>query len=92
MIGSAAVDYFRISADFKWVSDDLLGTALHPMGTDSFGPDVGHLHPHVVKLPKVLSLEEVRLAVNILEGRVNVPRNTAPHGNVTWIIQLNMAN
>ena len=62
----------------KGISNELLGT-LHPMSADSLRNGIHHHHAGVVELPKVFPLEKVSLAVRVLEGSVDVGRDSTPH-------------
>lgn len=49
------------------------------------------VHATVIEPPELLSLEEVRLAVSVLESSVDVVWHTSPHAHVPWIIELDTA-
>lgn len=50
-----------------------------------------HLHAIIVKLPIAIVLEEVRLAVRVLEGGIDVIAHASPDGHVTRIVQFRHA-
>jgi len=65
----------------------LVGTpgALHPFPGRQLGPGMGHLHEVVAELPVSQVLEEVRLAIQVLERRVNVVAHSRPDAHVSRI-------
>lgn len=48
---------------------------------------MGNLHAIIVKLPIAIVLEEVRLAIRVLEGGIDVIADASPKGHVAWIVQ-----
>lgn len=52
---------------------------------------MGHLHAVVVELPVAQVLEEVRLAVLVLEGVIDVVAHARPNAHVPRIVQLHLA-
>lgn len=47
-------------------------------------------HPQIVEPPVALALEEVRLAVSVLEGGVDVVADALPHRHVPRVVQLDV--
>lgn len=50
-----------------------------------------YLHAIIVKLPITIVLEEVRLAIRILEGSIDVVAHACPDGHVARIVQFYLA-
>lgn len=67
-----------------------LVVALHPPRRRRLRELVRDAHAHVVESPVAEPLEEVRLAVAVLEGGVYVVTDALPHRHVARIVQLNL--
>ena len=61
------------------------------MRANGLGRRVYHSHAVIVKLPEMPPLEKVGFSIDVLESGINAAWNATPHGNVSWVVQLNSA-
>lgn len=52
---------------------------------------VVYVHATVIEPPELLSLEEVCLAVSVLESSIDAVWHTPPHAYMSWVVELDAA-
>lgn len=87
-----------IGSGYQWRRPALLlvdivdvARALHPHAGGELGASVCDFHTIIVELPVAQVLEEVGLAVCVLECCIDIVADARPNGHVARIIQLHRA-